>query len=298
MDNILITGGTGLVGTELVQHYLNSNSEIYVLTRSDLKTSESRVHYINWSKENWEEHIPRINIVINLAGANLNQRWTAEHKAAIMNSRVESTQRLYDYFAKQGYGPEVLFNASAVGYYPPSKIVSYDEYDQFVAHDYLSTVASRWEQTARLFENIGTRVVVGRFGVVLSNKGGALPTMAKPYQFFVGGSLGSGEQWMSWIHIADLIKGITTLIDTQDSKGVYNMCSPNPVRQKDLGKAIGKVMHRPHWLPAPAIALKILLGEQSTIILDVQKVNPKRLGEQHFEFDFPEIESAMRDLLT
>nr|WP_263314394.1 TIGR01777 family oxidoreductase [Mammaliicoccus sp. Marseille-Q6498] len=297
MKNILITGGTGLVGTELVHHYLKGDYEIFILTRSDKASDNTRIHYINWKKDGWESLVPHIDIVVNLAGANLTQRWSPEHKDAIMNSRIESTRRLYDYFKKQNYAPKVLFNASAVGYYPPSKVVSYDENDQFLSHDFLSTVVERWEQTAMLFEKLGTRVVIGRFGVVLSEKSGALPTMAKPYQFFIGGPLGSGEQWMSWIHIDDLIKGITTLISGNDNEGVFNMCSPNPVQQKEMGKAIGKVLHRPNLMPVPAFVLRLLLGEQSTIILNVQKVFPKRLLEQHFHFEHANIEEAMEDLL-
>lgn len=297
MKKILMTGGTGLVGTELVEHYLNNDSEIYILTRSDRSSDEPLIHYINWSEDNWEQDLPQIDIVINLAGASLNERWTEEHKAAIMNSRIESTNRLYHYFEKQNYAPKVLFNASAVGYYPPSKVVSYDEDDQFLSHDFLSTVVERWEQTALLFDKLGTRVLLGRFGVILSDKGGALPTMVKPYQFFIGGPLGSGKQWMSWIHMEDLIKSITTLIDHEAFKGVYNLCSPHPVQQNDLGRSIGKAIHRPHLIPAPKFALRLILGEQSTIILDVQKVFPKKLLEQGFEFEFPNIDDAINNLL-
>lgn len=297
MKKILMTGGTGLVGSALVAHYLNTDSEIYILTRSDRTSDEPFVHYINWSEDGWEEYLPQIDIVINLAGASLNNRWTPEHKEAIMKSRIESTKRLYDYFEKQNYAPQVLFNASAVGYYPPSKVVSYDEYDQFLSHDFLSTVVERWEQTAWLFDKLGTRVVIGRFGVILSSEGGALPTMVKPYQFFVGGPLGSGKQWMSWIHIDDLVKGITTLIQNEQFKGVYNLCSPHPVQQDELGKSIGKAIHRPHLLPVPKFALRLLLGEQSTVILDVQKVFPKKLQEQNFEFEYPYIDDAIGHLL-
>lgn len=178
-------------------------------------------------------------------------RWTEDSKETIMNSRIESTNRLFKFFEAQDYAPEVLFNASAVGYYPPSKVVSYDEYDQFLSHDFLSTVVERWEETALLFKELGTRVVIGRFGIILSNKGGALTTMVKPYKFFVGGSLGSGEQWMSWIHLEDLKEAITTLINNKDKQGVYNICSPNPVRQKVLGKTIAQTINRPHFLPGP-----------------------------------------------
>ncbi|HBV04462.1 TIGR01777 family oxidoreductase [Mammaliicoccus lentus] len=298
MKRILITGGTGLVGSELVDYYLANNDEVYVLTRSDRDSNNTSLYYINWSKENWEKAIPKIDVVINLAGASLMNRWTEDSKETIMNSRIESTNRLFKFFEAQDYAPEVLFNASAVGYYPPSKVVSYDEYDQFLSHDFLSTVVERWEETALLFKELGTRVVIGRFGIILSNKGGALTTMVKPYKFFVGGSLGSGEQWMSWIHLEDLKEAITTLINNKDKQGVYNICSPNPVRQKVLGKTIAQTINRPHFLPGPKFALRAVLGEQSTMILDVQRVFPKKLLEMRFPFKYPEIDEAIKDLLN
>lgn len=189
--NIVITGGTGLVGTNLVNK-LKEQYDIYVLTRSNRKNKEN-ITYINWAENDWEKEMPEdVYAVINLAGASLQKRWTKEHKKAIISSRVDSTKRLYNYF-KHNKAPEVLYNASAVGYYTPSKTKTYDENDICAPNDFLSNVVSLWEGYANYFKKLGTRVVIGRFGVIFSNKGGALPLMMKPYQFFVGGPIGDGQ---------------------------------------------------------------------------------------------------------
>lgn len=291
--NYLVTGGTGLVGKQLVDA-LKKDNNIYVLTRSD-RTNETNVHYINWSNEGFEKLIPNIDVVINLAGASLQHRWTASHKESIMASRIETTQRLFDLF-KDKSAPKVMFNASAVGYYPPSKSIVYNEQDAFYPHDFLSEVVYKWETTAKQFETLGTRVVLGRFGVVFSNEGGALPMMVKPYRYYIGGKLGDGNQLMSWIHIDDLIQGILYLIH-HDIDGAVNLTSPEVLSQDELGKHIGSVLNKPHYLPAPAAALKLILGEQSAMVLKTQGVLPQRLMDAHFNFEYPTIQLALEDLV-
>ena len=291
--NYLVTGGTGLVGKKLVDA-LKKDNKVYVLTRSD-RTNETNVHYINWSKEGFEKLIPNIDFVINLAGASLQHRWTKAHKKSIMESRIKTTNRLFDLF-KDKSAPKVLFNASAVGYYPPSKSIVYNEQDMFYPHDFLSEVVYKWEATAKQFESIGTRVVLGRFGVVFSNEGGALSMMVKPYQYYVGGKLGDGKQLMSWIHIDDLIQAILYLIH-HDIDGAVNLTSPEVLSQDELGKHIGNVLNKPHYLPAPASALKLILGEQSTMVLKTQGVLPQRLMNTHFNFEYPTIQLALEHLV-
>lgn len=293
MMKYLVTGGTGLVGKKLVDA-LKKDNKVYVLTRSD-RTNETNVHYINWSNEGFEKLIPNIDVVINLAGASIQHRWTASHKRSILESRIKTTNRLFDLF-KDKSAPKVIFNASAVGYYPPSKSIVYNEQDTFYPHDFLSEVVYKWEATAKQFESIGTRVVLGRFGVVFSNEGGALPMMVKPYQYYFGGKLGDGKQLMSWIHIDDLIQAILYLIH-HDIDGAVNLTSPEVLSQDELGKHIGNVLNKPHYLPAPSSALKLILGEQSEMVLKTQGALPQRLMATHFKFKYPTIQVALEDLV-
>lgn len=293
--NIVVTGGTGLLGTELV-NTLKEQYDIFVLTRSERKNRDN-ITYINWSKEDWEKEMPEdVYAVINLAGSSLQKRWTTKHKKSIISSRVKSTKRLYDYF-KNNKAPQVLFNASAVGYYTPSKTKTYDENDTCIPNDFLSEVVSLWEGYANYFKTLGTRVVIGRFGVIFSDKGGALPLMIKPYQFFLGGPVGDGAQWFSWVHVDDVVNAIKTLISSDQYKGVFNITSPNPLTQNSLGEAIGEELKRPHWFPVPKFVLKIMLGEQSDMILNTQKVLPTKLLSKNFKFQFPTAEDALKDLL-
>ncbi len=293
--NIVITGGTGLVGKEVVSS-LKDKYDIYVLTRSDRQNTEN-ITYINWDRNDWEKEMPKdVYAVINLAGASLQKRWTKEHKKNIISSRVDTTKRLYNYF-KQNRAPQVLFNASAVGYYTPSKFKTYDETDICIPDDFLSDVVSLWEGYARAFKKLGTRVIIGRFGIIFSNKGGALPLMVKPYHFFVGGPIGDGQQWFSWVHIDDVIRVINQSIYMDEYDGVFNITSPNPLTQNDLGKAIGTKLGKPHWIPVPALVLKVILGEQSNMILNTQKVLPVRLKSKGFEFKFSNINDALIDLI-
>ncbi|WP_130860302.1 TIGR01777 family oxidoreductase [Gracilibacillus phocaeensis] len=299
MSNILMTGGTGLVGTELVAHYLHQGNQVIVLTRSERTSEHPGLRYVNWQENGWETAIPNIDVVINLAGASLSERWTKEHKKAMLQSRIDTTERLYNFFQTEGYSPTVLFNASAIGYYPPSKSAVYDESHVYEEpHDFLSTIVHQWEAAAKKFEALGTRVVIGRFGVVFSEKGGALARIILPYKLFAGGQLGDGKQWFSWIHLDDVTRATVHLIADKQAEGAYNITSPNPIRQRHLGKLIGRIMARPHYAPVPASLLRVLLGEQATIILDVQKVLPKRLDRAGFTFHYPTALLALEDILA
>ena len=174
MKQYLITGGTGMVGSHLVNEIKKSNAHITILTRHDEQSNDSQISYVNWSKHGWESKVPDIDIVINLAGATLNKRWTKDYKQTLMLSRIQSTQALFELFKKREKKPEVLFNASAMGYYPPNYHHSYTELFKTLPFDFLSDIVYQWERFAKQFEAFGTRVVLGRFGMILSNDGGAL----------------------------------------------------------------------------------------------------------------------------
>ena len=297
MKHYLITGGTGLVGTQLIEAIQQSDSKITILTRQNNATSHPKITYVNWSEPNWESQIPDIDIVINLAGASLNNRWTSSHKQNIMLSRLQSTQALYDLFKNRKQKPAVFFNASAVGYYKPDLTRTYTELYQTLPFDFLSEVVYQWERLARQFESLGTRVIIGRFGMVLSNQGGALPLMKLPYDLNVGGKIGSGRQWYSWIHIEDLTRAILYTINNDTAGGVFNFKSPIAEHQNMFGYTIAREVYRPHYTWVPSFALRLILGEMSTVVLDTQKVLPNKLQALDFEFKYPNLKLALENLV-
>ncbi|PTI80874.1 TIGR01777 family protein [Staphylococcus xylosus] len=297
MKNYLITGGTGMVGTQLVEAIVQSDSHITILTRQDKTTSRPKITYVNWSKPDWEAQVPDIDIVINLAGASLNKRWTKSYKQKIMVSRLQSTQALFELFEGREQKPSVFFNASAVGYYKPDLYRTYTELYKTLPFDFLSEVVYQWERLARQFESLGTRVVIGRFGMVLSNEGGALPMMKLPYEFYVGGKIGSGRQWYSWIHIDDLTRAILHTINTEEAQGVFNFTAPIVEHQNLFGYTLARASHRPHYTWVPSLALRIILGQMSTVILDTQKVIPNKLQAIDFKFKYPDLKIALEDLV-
>lgn len=297
MKHYLITGGTGMVGTQLVEAIKQSDAHITILTRQDKSTSHPKITYVNWSKTNWESQIPDIDIVINLAGASLMKRWTKEHKQAIMLSRLQSTQALFDLFKNRKQKPSVFFNASAVGYYKPDYDRTYTELYKSLPFDFLSEVVYQWERRARQFESLGTRVVIGRFGMILAEDGGALPLMKLPYEFYLGGKLGSGRQWYSWIHLDDLTRAILYTINNENAHGVFNFTAPIVEHQNLFGYTLARVTHRPHFTWVPALALRLALGQMSTVVLDTQKVIPNKLQAIDFKFKYPDLKIAVEDLV-
>ncbi|MGV3243449.1 TIGR01777 family oxidoreductase [Staphylococcus sp. 11261D007BR] len=297
MTHYLISGGTGLVGSHIVDQLLKDpQNHIYILSRSSHESEHQQVSYINWGESGWEAQVPHIDVVINLAGATLNKRWTDKHKQLMMTSRIQSTRALYDLFKERNDQPDVLFNASAMGYYPPSKNNVYTEHDRFTPQDILSEIVYQWENQARLFEQLGTRVVIGRFSLILSSEGGALPMMKLPYQLMVGGRLGDGKQPYSWIHIDDLVQAILFLIQHQSANGVYNMSTSHTPNQNQFGKILGKVLHKPHYTYVPSLILKTVLGEMSKLILNTQHIVPKRLLQEGFTFKHSDLKEALQHI--
>ncbi|UXR78776.1 MULTISPECIES: TIGR01777 family oxidoreductase [unclassified Staphylococcus] len=297
MTTYLISGGTGLIGQQLINKLLTSKTHhIYILTRTTHHSDNPQITYINWNEENWQHQVPNIDIVINLAGATLSRYWTKTYKQKMMTSRIQSTRALFDLFSTREKIPSVMFNASAIGYYPPSNTAVYTEETQTSPHDFLSEIVYQWERQANLFNQLRTRVIIGRFGLVLSNQGGAWPSMSLPYRCFIGGKLGNGKQPYSWIHIDDLVNAIVYLIHKPETTGAYNLTAPNPVTQHVLGLQVQQVLKRPHYTRVPKGVLRLFLGEMATLLIDTQYVLPERLMKSEFQFQYPHLTQALEIL--
>lgn len=295
---VAIAGGSGFIGRKLAECLIDEGYEVVILTRKR-KISSNAITYAEWLKAGAkpEKELENVDIVINLAGVSINNgRWNAKHQKEIYNSRMIATEEVLRIIAKLHNKPSVLINASAVGIYPASLNETYTEESPEIAKDFLGSTVKDWEKRAKKAEEWGVRVVFMRFGVVLGNEG-ALPLMTLPYKLFVGGSIGSGEQWVSWIHITDVVRSIAFVIENQHLRGPVNITSPNPLKMKDFGKTVGSVLKRPHWIPTPSFLMRLVLGQKSKLVLEGQHVLPKVLVEAGFEFQFPTLRLALGNLL-
>ena len=297
---IAITGGTGFVGQALTQELLEHQHEVMILTRNpDKYTNRPGVTYVKWLSDGAkpETDLEGIHAFINLAGESINSgRWTDERKKRIINSRIHSTQEVMTILKALNEKPSCLINASAIGYYPSSKTNTYTEASRETADNFLGETVQIWEKEASKAKQLGMRVAYARFGIILGKDEGALPRIALPYKMFVGGTVGSGEQWMSWIHIKDIARAVHFITETEAISGPVNMTAPSPVTMKEFGKTLSEVLGRPHWIPVPSLALKIAMGEMSAIVLEGQKVLPSLLSEHGFQFEYPELKSALIDI--
>ncbi|KPL58723.1 TIGR01777 family oxidoreductase [Rossellomorea vietnamensis] len=297
---IAITGGTGFVGRALTEELLKHQHEVMILTRNpDKYEAQPGVTYVKWLSDGArpEEMLEGIHAFINLAGESINSgRWTDERKKRIINSRINSTREVINIIKALREKPLCLINASAIGYYPSSKTNTYTEASTETADNFLGETVQIWEKEAAKAAQIGIRVAYTRFGIILGRDEGALPRIALPYKMFVGGTVGSGEQWMSWIHIKDIARAVHFVAETEGIEGPVNVTAPSPVTMKEFGKTLGTVLGRPHWIPVPSLALKVAMGEMSALVLEGQKVLPSVLSEHGFQFQYPELKSALKDI--
>ncbi len=296
---ILITGGTGFVGTHLTARLLRDGNEITVLTRSPGKPREraNGISYLEGDptrKGSWQEAIADHAVLINLAGASIFSRWTEAYKKTMVESRLQTTRNLVEGISRRG--KVTLFSASAVGYYGFHGDEELRE-TSAPGDDFLARLSVAWEKEARAAEGKGARVVIPRFGIVLGKGGGALGQMIPLFKKFVGGPIGNGRQWFSWIHTADLAEAFVFLIKHSEISGPMNFTAPNPVRNRDLAAALGRALHRPSLLPAPAFMMKLVLGEFGSVLLKGQRVIPRRLLDSGFKFQYPEINSGLRSII-
>jgi hypothetical protein len=298
----LITGGTGFVGRQLSSRLIKDRHECTILTRKPKKSDEAPtgISFLQGDpteRGNWQEMIQKNDAVINLAGASIFRRWTQEQKKAILESRVKTTSHIMEGIPSQGKKPFILFSASAVGYYGFCGDEKLNESSP-PGDDFLAWVTQDWEKEAFGAEKKGVRVIITRFGIVLGEKGGALGQMIPLFKKFMGGPIGNGKQWFSWIHIKDLCEAFIFLINHPRLSGPVNVCSPHPVRNKDLAKSLGKVLKRPSFVPAPGFLVKLVLGEFGTVVLKGQRVIPEKLINQDFKFQYPNIDKALEDIMT
>ncbi|GAB4434588.1 MAG: TIGR01777 family oxidoreductase [Anaerolineae bacterium] len=301
---IVIAGGTGTIGRRLVYHLLQHGHVVKVVSRQPFKPANlpAKIIFAQWdgkSAQGWGSLVDGADAVVNLAGAGIaDEAWTEARKKEIQESRVKAGQAIVEAISAASAKPKVLIQSSAVGYYGVQNNDKVLTEDHPPANDFLGRTCQDWEASTAAVEALGVRRVVIRSGVVLDMQGGALPRMVLPFRFFAGGPIGSGQQWFPWIHYCDEVEAIRFLIQTEAASGPFNLTAPNPVRSRELAKAIGKVMKRPAFAPAPAFAFKTMFGEMSTVLLDGQQAIPKRLQELGYQFRFSQVEAALRDLLA
>ena len=298
---IAIAGGSGFIGTALTKQLIAKGHHVSILTRQPKQKNSEQITYIPWLADNHhpEVMLEGIDAFINLAGESIAaKRWTAEQKERLLSSRVQTVSASQNILKNIVKRPQVYINASAIGYYGFSLTKTFTEKSAPDKENFLTIVAKQWEADAKQAEQLGIRTVLLRFGLVLDKSAGALPKMLLPYRLFIGGNLGSGRQWYSWIHLADCIGLIIHALEQEQVEGALNVTAPNPVTMLQFGQTLGSVLHRPHWLPAPAFALKLLLGEMSSLIIEGQKVLPEKALATGYQFKFPTIKEALEDLLT
>jgi uncharacterized protein (TIGR01777 family) len=247
----------------------------------------------------WTDLLEGADAVINLAGANIGARpWSNARKRLIRTSRVEAGQAVVDALRGCTLRPRVVLQIAGVGYYGTARGSTVFDESAPRGLDFLSDVSEDWENAIRPVEELDARLSILRTGVVLTNRGGVLAPFVLQNRLFAGGPLGSGDQWISWIHIRDLVRVFLFMLDRPDAAGVFNATAPDARTNRDFGKAVSQAMGRPFWLPAPAVALRAALGEMSTLVLDGQRVAPARLQQLGFEFEFDTLEKALNDLLA
>lgn len=299
---ILLTGGTGFVGTALRESLTEKGNELIVLTRQSGRENHPgiRTRYVYWNPSEqgmWEKELDGVDAVVNLAGESIvGKRWSEGQKRKIRQSRTESTKALVEGIQKIRRKPSLFLNASAVGYYGPHGDEEITE-DSPAGHDFLAETCKAWEAEALRIESLGIRTIRLRIGIVLEMGGGALAKMLTPFKLGLGGPLGTGAQWMSWIHRKDLIGLIHFLLEKKDVRGVYNGTAPHPVTMREFSGTLGRVLHRPAFFPVPGFVLKILLGEMADMLLTGQRVIPKRAITAGYSFKFPSLEPALKEIL-
>lgn len=293
--HVVIAGGRGLLGRALAAALRADGHVVAVLTRRANGPADVSWNPKEGTDARWRTIVGTADAVINLAGESIaGGRWSTARKAKLLESRIDATRALTVAIVDAPRPPAVFLSASAIGYYGPHGDEPLTE-ESPPGADFLARVCHAWEQEAQRAAN-STRVVALRTGVVLARDGGALPRMALPFRLFAGGPVGSGRQYVSWIHIADWVDQVHWALTTAGISGAMNLTAPQPVTNREFASALGHALRRPSFVPTPALALRLALGEMSTIVLDGQRVLPARATALGFRFGYPQLEPALRSL--
>lgn len=303
---VAVIGATGFVGSRLVERLTTEGHQVVVFARNVDKADRlfpranfatvEIVPYTPLQSGEWQARLATCDGVVNLAGEPISERWTAERKQRILDSRKIGTQKVVEGVLQANPKPQVLVNTSAIGYYGTSETVAFDE-SSTSGNDFLAQVCREWEAEAQKVKEAGVRLVILRFGIVLG-RGGVITKMLPPFKLFAGGPIGTGRQWFSWIHQEDLVNLILDALTKPGLEGTFNATAPQPVRMADFCAMFGNVMGRPSWLPVPSFVIETLLGDGAKVVLEGQQVLPKRTQETGFQYQYPTIDLALKDILA
>lgn len=296
--SILLTGGSGLLGRHLTKALLAKGYAVSHLSRK--AGSDARVKTFVWDigKGVIDEHcIDRVDTIVHLAGSGIaEKRWTDARKKDLVDSRVKSIELVYDLMKRKQHQVTSVISASGIGYYSNRGDELMHE-TSTPTNDFISQCCVLWEAAVDEGEKLGIRTLKFRTGVVLDNDGGALPTLAKPIKFYIGSPIGTGKQWVPWIHWRDVVEMYLLGIENKSFSGVYNMVAPNPVTNKQLTRAVAQQLHKPLWAPnVPGFVLKLLLGEMSSIVLGSTKVSAQKIEDAGFKFKYADIDAALNEI--
>jgi uncharacterized protein (TIGR01777 family) len=302
---ILCAGATGFIGRRLVRSLAARGKRVVVLSRNPEAAARlfgPGLTVVPWdgkTPRGWERHVEAASAVINLAGDSLSQgRWTEAKRVRILESRTDAGRAVSEAIRAARSRPRVLVQASAVGFYGSRGDEELPETSP-AGSGFLSDVCRRWEASTEDVEALGVRRVVLRSGIVLGPDGGALPPMALPFRFFVGGPVGGGRQWLAWIHQEDEVRAILFLLDEEGASGAYNLTAPGVVRQRDFARAMGRALKRPHFFPVPVFVMRLVFGRKADeTVLVSQRVRPARLLQAGFAFEYPEIGPALEKIFS
>ncbi|MBV6823894.1 TIGR01777 family oxidoreductase [Pseudomonas sp. PD9R] len=295
--HILLTGGTGLIGRQLCRQWMSQGHRLTVWSRKPEKVTKICGAQVRGVARLEDLGDAPVDAIVNLAGAPIADRpWTHKRKALLWSSRITLTETLLTWLENREQKPQVFISGSAVGWYGDGGERELTEDSPPVNEDFASQLCIAWEETAQRAEALGIRVILIRTGLVLSAEGGFLSRLLLPFKLGLGGPIGNGRQWMPWIHINDQIALIDFLLHRNDASGPYNACAPKPVRNREFAKTLASVLHRPAFMPMPALALKVGLGELSLLLLGGQRATPERLLQAGFTFQFTDLRAALDDL--
>ncbi len=292
---IAVAGGSGFIGGHLMKRLAENGHYVLLVSRTPRTAALSFAESATWAElKGNPQLLDGYDAIVNLSGESINQRWTKQAKHRILQSRLTAAHDLAEVVDAMENKPKVVVNGSGMSIYGTSFTESYDERSPERTIDFLSSVVERWEAAARQIS--GTRLVLLRIGLVLASDGGALPKMMLPYKLGAGGKIGNGRQWLSWIHIHDMVNAIMFCIEQETIRGPVNCTAPNPVIHDEFGRTLARALHRPHWMPLPSFILRTVLGEMADLLLAGQRVLPKKLEDAGFAFEFPRLEQALADI--